>query len=172
MIEDFFHLPPVSTTPVVHFELRIYMQIFKNIWNGSNDILRGLEESDSLKKTRCWQWHHSIGLALSCARGNFQTYWCRLRPVRGLKLLCQPCFYHLQTIIEMSKTKGQMFWYNFGNKCLVSFSNLSCWEQIVSNWSRNCCPWQNRNGAVSRMCITNVKMAGWLQAITCVFFRI
>jgi hypothetical protein len=28
MIEDFFHLPPVSTTPVVHLELRISPQIF------------------------------------------------------------------------------------------------------------------------------------------------
>jgi hypothetical protein len=50
MIEDFFHLPPVSTTPVVHFELQISLQIFKNIRNGPNDILRGLEETDSLKK--------------------------------------------------------------------------------------------------------------------------
>ncbi len=27
MIEDFFHLPPVSTTPVVHLELRISPRI-------------------------------------------------------------------------------------------------------------------------------------------------
>jgi hypothetical protein len=29
LIEDFFHLPPVSTTPVVHLELRISPGIFK-----------------------------------------------------------------------------------------------------------------------------------------------
>jgi hypothetical protein len=29
MIEDFFHLPPVSTTPVVHLELRISPQTNK-----------------------------------------------------------------------------------------------------------------------------------------------
>jgi hypothetical protein len=31
LIEDIFHLPPVSTTPVVHLELRISPQIFKKI---------------------------------------------------------------------------------------------------------------------------------------------
>ncbi len=29
MIEDFFHLPPLSTTPVVHLELRISPRIFE-----------------------------------------------------------------------------------------------------------------------------------------------
>jgi hypothetical protein len=31
MIEDFFHLPLVSTTPVVHLELQISPQIFEKI---------------------------------------------------------------------------------------------------------------------------------------------
>jgi hypothetical protein len=31
LIEDFFHLPPVSTTPVVHLELRLSPQIFEKI---------------------------------------------------------------------------------------------------------------------------------------------
>jgi hypothetical protein len=30
LIEDFFHLPPVSTTPVVHLELPLYPRIKKN----------------------------------------------------------------------------------------------------------------------------------------------
>jgi hypothetical protein len=34
MIEDFFYLPPVSMTPVVHLELRISLPIFENIRNG------------------------------------------------------------------------------------------------------------------------------------------
>jgi hypothetical protein len=42
MIEDFFHLPPVSTTPVVHLELRIFSGIFEKIRNGPQGILRGL----------------------------------------------------------------------------------------------------------------------------------
>jgi hypothetical protein len=39
-MEDFFHLTPVLTTPVVHFELRLSQQIFEK--NGPNGILRGL----------------------------------------------------------------------------------------------------------------------------------
>jgi hypothetical protein len=31
MIEDFFHLPPVSLTPVVHLELQISLRMFQNI---------------------------------------------------------------------------------------------------------------------------------------------
>ncbi len=45
MIEDFFHLPLVSMTPVVYLEL----QIFEKIRNGPNGILRGLGETDSWK---------------------------------------------------------------------------------------------------------------------------
>jgi hypothetical protein len=50
LIEDFFHLPLVSLTPVVHFELRISPRSFKKIWNGPKGILRGLGETDSWKK--------------------------------------------------------------------------------------------------------------------------
>ncbi len=44
VIEDFFHLPPVSMTPEVHLELQISLRIFEKIFNGSNGILRGLGE--------------------------------------------------------------------------------------------------------------------------------
>jgi hypothetical protein len=47
LIEDFFHLPPVSTTPVVYLELRISPRIFEKIRNGPIGILRGLGETDS-----------------------------------------------------------------------------------------------------------------------------
>jgi hypothetical protein len=42
----FFHLPLVSTTPVVHPELRISPQIFKKKLKGPNGIIRGLGETD------------------------------------------------------------------------------------------------------------------------------
>ncbi len=48
-------------------------------------------------------WYHSIGLAFSCSRGNFHTNCCRPHPVRGIKLLREPCFYHLQTINSSRK---------------------------------------------------------------------
>ena len=47
LLEDFFHLPPVSLTPVVHLEPRISLRIFEKIRNGPNDIIRGLGETDS-----------------------------------------------------------------------------------------------------------------------------
>jgi hypothetical protein len=50
MIKEFFHLPPVSMTPVVHLELRIYPRIFEKNRNGPNGILRGFGETDSWKK--------------------------------------------------------------------------------------------------------------------------
>ncbi len=50
LLEDFFHLPPVSLTPVVHLEPRISPRIFKKILNGRNCILRCLGETDSWKK--------------------------------------------------------------------------------------------------------------------------
>ncbi len=50
MIEDFLHLPPVSTTPVANNELPVSPRIFEKIRNGPNGILRGLGETDSWKK--------------------------------------------------------------------------------------------------------------------------
>jgi hypothetical protein len=47
LIEDFFHLPPVSTTPVVHLELQISPGIFEKIRNGPIGVIRGLGETDS-----------------------------------------------------------------------------------------------------------------------------
>ena len=47
LIEDFFHLPPVSTTPVVNLELRISRRIFEKIRNGPNGILWGWGETEA-----------------------------------------------------------------------------------------------------------------------------
>jgi hypothetical protein len=40
LIEDFFHLPPVSLTPVANLELRISPQIFEKIRNWERPIDR------------------------------------------------------------------------------------------------------------------------------------
>jgi hypothetical protein len=47
LIDDFFHLPPVSATPVVNLELRISPQLLEKIRNGPNGILWGWGEIDS-----------------------------------------------------------------------------------------------------------------------------
>ncbi len=46
-----------------------------------------------------------------------------------------------------TKTKGQTLRYRLetNQNVLVSFPNLSCWEQIVSIWSRICSPGPNRH---------------------------
>ncbi len=49
-LEGFFHLPPVSLTPVANFELRISLRIFEKIRNGPNGIIRGLGETGSREK--------------------------------------------------------------------------------------------------------------------------
>ncbi len=50
LLEVFFHLPPVSLTPVVHLEPRISPRIFEKIWKGRTGILRCLGKNDSWKK--------------------------------------------------------------------------------------------------------------------------
>jgi hypothetical protein len=47
LIEDFFHLLPLSLTPVANLELRISPRISEKIRNGPNGIIRGLGETDS-----------------------------------------------------------------------------------------------------------------------------
>jgi hypothetical protein len=46
-IEDFFHLPLVSTTPEANLELQISPRIFEKFRNGPNGVIRGLGETDS-----------------------------------------------------------------------------------------------------------------------------
>jgi hypothetical protein len=40
LLEGFFHLPPVSLTPMANLELRISPRIFEKIRNGPNGIIR------------------------------------------------------------------------------------------------------------------------------------
>ncbi len=64
-IEDFFHLPPASTTPVANLELRISPRIFEKIRNGPYGIIRGLGETDSWKNQKQKiSWHCSFKEAL------------------------------------------------------------------------------------------------------------
>jgi hypothetical protein len=65
MLEGFFHLPPVSLTPVANLELRITPRIFKKIRNDPNGIIRGLGETDSRKKTRSKKSRDTVPLRSS-----------------------------------------------------------------------------------------------------------
>ncbi len=50
LIDDFFHLPPVSLIPVANLELRISPRIFEKIRNVLNGILWGWGKTDSWKE--------------------------------------------------------------------------------------------------------------------------
>jgi hypothetical protein len=68
LLEDFFHLPPVSLTPVVHLEPRISPWIIEKIRNVRNGILRCLGETVSWKKNQKSKvsWHCPFNSWLSC----------------------------------------------------------------------------------------------------------
>ena len=46
LLEDFFHLPPVSLTPMVYLKPRISPRIFEKNRNDRSGILRCLGETD------------------------------------------------------------------------------------------------------------------------------
>ncbi len=61
-----------------------------------------------MRKEVGWKWENSIGLSLSYSRWDFQTNQCRPHPLRGIKLLSEPCFYYLKSMIV------SQYRYSFG----------------------------------------------------------
>jgi hypothetical protein len=47
--------------------------------------------------------------------------------------------------VKNERTNVLILFWKRNQNVLVSFRNLSCWEQIISIWSRICSPWPNRN---------------------------
>ncbi len=68
LLEDFFHLPPVSLTPVVHLEPRMSPRIFEKNRNDRKGILRCLGETDSSKKTRSRKSRDTVPLRTGSSR--------------------------------------------------------------------------------------------------------
>ncbi len=76
LIEDFSHLPPMSTTPVVHLELRISPRI----GNGPNGLLRGSGKLIHEKNLKSKNSKHCPFLSILCTgEGRGQVKVCRLR---------------------------------------------------------------------------------------------
>ncbi len=81
LFEDFFHLPPVLMTPVVHLEPQISPRIFEKIWNGRNGIFRCLGETDFWKKNRSRKSRGTVPLRQARShknlekRGKFSFVW-------------------------------------------------------------------------------------------------
>ncbi len=85
LIEDFFHLPPMSTTPMVHLEQRISQRIFIQISNNAVGIIRGLGEDDSWKKPEAKiSWHCSFSYIFS-----MQSLWTN--HLTGFSLFRRAC---------------------------------------------------------------------------------
>jgi hypothetical protein len=80
LIEDFFHLPPVSMTLVVHFELRISPQIFEKNLNDPNVVIRRLGETDPCRKPKV---KNLVALSLSlhfCPQVGPDGTWSNIWP--------------------------------------------------------------------------------------------
>jgi hypothetical protein len=104
MIEDFLHLPPLSTTPVVHLELRISPRIFEKNRNDPNGILRGLGETDSWKNQKSKKSRDTVPLSHCWKKNNIILNRVGLSLLFGHRLECwagkgeedQPtCFWHI-----------------------------------------------------------------------------
>jgi hypothetical protein len=68
MIEDFLHLPPVSTKPVANLELRISPRIFEKIRNGPN-LYSGAWGKLIHEKTRSRKSRDTVPLTLTLPAG-------------------------------------------------------------------------------------------------------
>ncbi len=92
LIEDFFHLPLVSTTPVVNLELRISPRIFEKMRNGPNGILWGWGETDSWKKTRSKKSRDNFPLLTSKFTLTSQSHFMLILfdSVRWMSILSTP----------------------------------------------------------------------------------
>ncbi len=114
MMENFFHLPPVSTTPVVHLELRISPQIFKKIRNSPIGIIRGLGETDLWSKKsrdtvplKFLEIEKGRKRLLSIFKGIILSQYYKIFRVRRfLGFFCS-------IIIEKSRTFYLSLWKNF-----------------------------------------------------------
>ncbi len=71
----FFLFAPLSLTPVANLMLRISPQIFEQIWNSSNGIIRGLGETDSWKKPEAKNNCDTIPLMHYTGQGFLIVIW-------------------------------------------------------------------------------------------------
>ncbi len=76
LIEDVFHLPPVSLTPVANLELRISPRIFEKIRNGLYRILWGWGGNWFMKRTRSKKSRDTVPLISSDEHHNQKIFYC------------------------------------------------------------------------------------------------
>ncbi len=147
LIEDFFHLPPVTTTPVVHLELRISPRIFENwflekTWSrksrGTVPLLQAAAICRYLKWAICcmagtaitaWQsttWRASIyarwrGTGTSCtAFSSTKTRYRDAKTTFEIDL-------RVETVITLQCTAKHAFYLELQRRLLKSASASKQW---------------------------------------------
>ncbi len=129
MIEDFLHLPPLSTTPVVHLELRISPRIFEKIRNDPNGILRGLGETDTWKNRKSKiSWHCSFKSLLEEKQHSLKSRWA------------VPSFWPEVGMLGWEGGEGPQptcFWHIYQDLGDLNGSNEPLWGPIRQFISRN-----------------------------------
>ncbi len=130
LIKDFFHLPPVSTTPVVHLELRISPRIFEKIRNGMIGITRTLgkliHEKNQKQKI---SWHcpfkrSNLNLSIQPACSQLQSYF-KKQPVHIIKPNNVKCLL-LSAYCTKNKNKNNNFTVAYRHHLLLVFCIYVC----------------------------------------------
>ncbi len=99
LIEDFFHLPPVSLTPVANLELRISQRIFEKIRNDPNVIIRGLGNWFK-KKTRSKKSRDTVPLKGYKHNLPFYRMYVNIYPVHICVKLLTASKFHASKYME------------------------------------------------------------------------
>ncbi len=145
MIEDFCHLPPMSTTPVVHLELWISPRIFEKIRNSPNGILRGLGETDSWKKPEVEKLRDTVPLIFNTVY-TFGS-WPKANDVVTMLLQngasCNSCT-QKQGAASASLNKCVTKWFCFKSPLIDDESNHFC-KNIFVIWRESLLETNHKN---------------------------
>ncbi len=95
-----------------------------------------------MRKEVDWKWYHSVGLAVSFSSCDFQTNQCRPYPVKSLKLLSEPCFCYLKSIIVSNNGRLSEAYEKIRETCKPSCSFKQRYTLFASIWA---CVFNNLN---------------------------
>jgi hypothetical protein len=131
LIEDFLHLPPVSTTPVVQLELRISPRIFEKIRNGPNGIIRCTLSCEYLREfSKKFETPALNGIIRGFGELIFVenlkskiSWHCPFKYVFHIRTVCNVGFSLHHAVINISSQEGKILWNKIGHG-LVKHTNV------------------------------------------------
>ncbi len=151
MIEDFFNLPLLSMTPVVHLELRISPRIFEKIRNGPNGTLRSLGETDSWKKNQKSKisWHYPfksvsrksfiVSFFSDCLSANFENCIDFPDVRRAFNQESFQSFSSEEVLREFDATLAWWWWGGRSSSCSNSWPSGELRSILGMSNSCSCC---------------------------------